>query len=194
MQLVRRLYSSMPFSLSLSFLIIPRAPLLLLIFWMSRNIVFLSPPRLPFLFPAVDTGGGPRPRTISPFSLYPSLHPSSPLVMIATLRCTRPQKLHRNRRRRRRRRRIILTPLDCYVIYKLLYRVITGGGERLSVVSSIVFFLNLFIYLFIYFYLLFRIYIIEIGGERRGLRPSLFVRRRLGVRLVFPLCVSFAGL
>lgn len=190
MQLVRRLYSSIPFSLSLVSHH-PTSPLLLLIFWMSRNIVFLSPPRLPFLFPAVDTGGGPRPRTISPFSLYPSLHPSSPLVMIATLRCTRPQKLHRNRRRRRR---IILTPLDCYVIYKLLYRVITGGGERLSVVSSIVFFLNLFIYLFIYFYLLFRIYIIEIGGQGRGLRPSLFVRRRLGVRLVFPLCVSFAGL
>lgn len=52
-------------------------------------------------------------------------------------------------------------------------------------VFSIVFFLNLFIYLFIYFYLLFRIYIIEIGGQGRGLRPSLFVRRRLGVRLVF---------
>lgn len=54
---------------------------------LSLSLPFLFPPRV-----VVDTGGGPR-HNIPLFA--PSLYPSSPfpLVMIATLRCTRLQKL-----------------------------------------------------------------------------------------------------
>lgn len=143
----------------LLFLVIPRVPFLLLIFWMSRgcterNIVF-PPPRpssslsLPFsFFHHVWWWTAPQ---YSPFRSIPlsvlslstrndrnaSMHPASEAV----------------HNRRRRRRRPSSYPLARLLRYKLLYRVITaeesGSGGFWPVILFLPF---LFIYLFCFIF------------------------------------------
>lgn len=145
--------------LSLSFLVIPRVPFLLLIFWMSRgcterNIVF-PPPRpssslsLPFsFFHHVWWWTAPQ---YSPFRSIPlsvlslstrndrnaSMHPASEAV----------------HNRRRRRRRPSSYPLARLLRYKLLYRVITAKESGSGGFWPVILFLPFFIYLFVLFYL-----------------------------------------
>lgn len=154
--------------LSLSFLVIPRVPFLLLIFWMSRgcterNIVF-PPPRpssslsLPF---STTCGGGHRWWTAPQYSSFRSIPLS---VLSLSTRNDRNASMHpaseavHNRRRRRR--------LDCYVIN---YYIALLQRRRVALVVSGRLSSSFLFYLFICF-VLSSLYLVEIGGEREEFR------------------------
>lgn len=148
--------------LSLSFLVIPRVPFLLLIFWMSRgcterNIVF-PPPRPSSSLSAVPfsttCGGGHRWWTAPQYSPFRSIPLS---VLSLSTRNDRNASMHPAseavHNRRRRRRRSSSYPLARLLRYKLLYRVITaeesGSGGFWPVILFLPF---LFIYLFCFIF------------------------------------------